>query len=85
VALSEAEIARITDREWWLCRTCSRGGHFRVVEIWVENRTLIEVLTPEMQLEYRSISSPGSWRAMLARSTGAVKASRAPVAELVQP
>jgi len=85
VALSEAELARIADREWWLCRICSRGGYFRVVEIWVENRILIEALTPEMQAEYRAIAHPGNWRAMLAGLPGAVKASRARVAELVRP
>ncbi len=85
VSLSEAELRRICEREWWLCRTCNRGGRFHVVEVWVENRVLIEALTPEMQLEYRAIANPGSWRAMLATQQGAVKPSRTRLAELVRP
>lgn len=32
-------------------KICSRGP-FRVIELWVEGRFMIEVLTPEMQAEY---------------------------------
>ncbi|HEU0100420.1 MAG TPA: hypothetical protein VFQ67_16800 [Allosphingosinicella sp.] len=32
-------------------KVCSRGP-FRVIEVWVEGRFMIEVLTPEMQSEY---------------------------------
>ena len=87
VPISEAELRRICEREWWLCRTCSRGGKFRVVEVWVENRIMIEALTPEMQAEYLAFANPRSWEAMLAANQGAIKGSRAPARapELVQP
>ncbi len=87
VPVSEAELKRICEREWWLCRTCTRGGVFRVVEVWVENRILIEALTPEMQAEYLAFANPRSWEARLAANAGAIGGSRAPahVAELVRP
>jgi hypothetical protein len=52
---SEEEIHRIADREGWECVTCWRavpGGGYGVVEVWVENRQMLEVLTPSMQDEY---------------------------------
>ncbi|HYC15087.1 MAG TPA: hypothetical protein VEC75_12615 [Stellaceae bacterium] len=57
------EIERIAAREGWLCRVCSRGGLFRVIELWVENRVELELLTPEMQAEYRAAAEPARLRA----------------------
>ena len=87
VPISEAELRRICEREWWLCRTCCRGGVFHVVEVWVENRFLIEALTPEMQAEYLAFASPGGWESMLAAREAVMKKSPAParVTELVRP
>ena len=76
VPLDEAELRRIDDREWWLCRVCDRGGVFHVVEIWVENRTLIEALTPAMQAEYLAFANPRSWEAKFANLHGAVNDRR---------
>ena len=36
----------------WDCFTCDRGGHFHVVEVWVENAWLIEILPPVFADEY---------------------------------
>jgi hypothetical protein len=63
--LDETELHRIAAREWWISRTCNRGA-FHVVEIWLENRILIEALTPVMQAEYRAFTSPGSLQTTLA-------------------
>jgi hypothetical protein len=82
VPVSEAELSRICEREWWLCRTCTRGGKFRVVEVWVENRFLIEALTPEMQAEYLAFANPTSWQAMLAANRGAIRRASVPVRAL---
>ena len=38
----------------WLCRSGSRGGLFDVVEVWVENHTLLELLTPQMTKDYQN-------------------------------
>jgi hypothetical protein len=48
------------------CHTvlCQRGP-FRVIEFWVDNAQMIEMLTPEMQEEYQRAITPEGWRAML--------------------
>jgi hypothetical protein len=63
VPLDEAEIHRIAAREGWMSRTCSRGDVFHVVEVWVENRLMIEALTPRMQAEYLAGMSAENWAA----------------------
>lgn len=49
------------------CHTilCQRGP-FRVIEYWVDNTLMLEMLTPEMQQEYQRSITPEGWRAMLA-------------------
>ena len=63
--LSEDEVKAIAAREGWRALVCDRGGLFHVVEFWVENRLLVEVLTPEMQREYLASMSPANWQSML--------------------
>jgi hypothetical protein len=64
--LSEVEVFAIAKREGWLAKYCRRGGRFGVIEFWVENAAMIEVLTAEMQAEYRAEVTIENWRAMLA-------------------
>ena len=49
------------------CHTslCHRGPYFRVIEFWVDNCLMLEMLTPEMQAEYQASITPENWRAML--------------------
>ncbi len=46
-----AEIERIGARERWRALVCDRGG-FDVVEFWLENRLMVEFLTPAMVTKY---------------------------------
>jgi hypothetical protein len=48
----EASIHEIGRREGWQVATYSRGGQFRVIELWIEGCQMVEILTPEMQREY---------------------------------
>jgi hypothetical protein len=48
---SEAEILAVARREGWRALRLPRGG-FDVVEFWVENRVMLELLTPEMARDY---------------------------------
>lgn len=60
--LTEAEIKAIGRREGWRTLTCNRGGGmFQLIEIWVENRFMVEVFTPEMTARYIEIATPESW------------------------
>jgi hypothetical protein len=51
------EVERIGAREGWRAKTFGRGmkGHkpfFHVIEFWLENRLMIEVVSPAMAREY---------------------------------
>ena len=59
---SESEILAIAERVGWRALRCSRGHFFDVIEVWVENRLLIEVLTPEMQADYKKNVNLEMWR-----------------------
>lgn len=56
------EILAIGKREGWRAVRCSRGGFFEVIELWLENGLMIEVLTPEMQRDYVSKVNLDIWR-----------------------
>jgi len=36
----------------WEAYVCDRGGHFHVVEVWIDNTWLVEVLPPVFAAEY---------------------------------
>ncbi len=59
-------ILAIAVREGWPAKYRKRGGAFGVVELWVEGRQMLEILTPEMQAEYVQTVTIDNWRAMLA-------------------
>ncbi|MBP2302243.1 hypothetical protein [Azospirillum picis] len=63
--LSQEAVLDIAAREGWPAKYRKRGGMFGVVEVWIEGRQMIEVLTPEMQSEYKATMSADNWRAML--------------------
>lgn len=63
--LSIEEVEEIGHR--YGCHTilCNRGP-FRVIEFWVDNAQMVEMLTPEMQAQYQRSVTPDGFRAMLA-------------------
>jgi hypothetical protein len=57
--LSIEEIKQIGRREGWRVLTCNRGeGLFQLVELWIEDRFMLEVMTPEQTARYIEISQP---------------------------
>jgi len=64
--LSIEEVKAIAERHGAPAKHCIRGGLFGVVEVWIEGRFLIEVLTPEMQAQYLQHITPANWERMLA-------------------
>lgn len=52
VPSSETEIRQIGAREGWRVVRCNREGFFNLLEFWVENTLLIELLPPEMAAQY---------------------------------
>ena len=64
--LDEASIKAIAKREGWRCFTANRGGGlFQLIEVWIENRFMIEVNTPEMTQVYRETVTPENWAEFL--------------------
>jgi hypothetical protein len=51
VPISQAEIEEIGKREGWQVLFSDRGP-FQVVEFWVENKVMLELLTPTMANQY---------------------------------
>jgi len=57
--LSIDEIKAIANREGWRALVANRGeGLFQLVEVWVENRFMFEVMTPEQTERYIEITNP---------------------------
>ncbi|MBX7170345.1 MAG: hypothetical protein K1X72_05260 [Pyrinomonadaceae bacterium] len=57
--LNEEEVKELARREGWRVLTCNRGeGLFQLVEVWIENRFMLEVMTPEQTARYIEITSP---------------------------
>jgi hypothetical protein len=60
-ALSVATPAEIVEevarREGWHCFHCDRGP-FHVIEVWLENESMVEVLPPEYAAEYLAFTRP---------------------------
>jgi len=65
-ALSVEEVKAIAARYGASAKVLVRGGLFGVIEVWIEGRLMIEVLTPEMQAEYLEQLTPANWERMLA-------------------
>jgi hypothetical protein len=56
--LSIDEIKAIANREGWRTLVCNRGeGLFQLVEVWIENRFMLEVMTPEQTQRYIEVTS----------------------------
>ena len=62
VAIGEERIKAIAEREGWRAVTCDRGGLFQVVEFWLENRILFELLTADMARDYLATMTTQSWK-----------------------
>jgi hypothetical protein len=61
VPVSIDRIQSISEREGWRMVHCRRGdNYFDVIEFWVENQLLIELLPPEIIDRYLAFMSPES-------------------------
>jgi hypothetical protein len=64
--LSIEEIKEIGRREGWRTLVANRGeGLFQLVELWIEDRFMLEVMTPEQTARYVEITSPEFFSKML--------------------
>jgi hypothetical protein len=54
-------------RAGWHCFDCNRGP-FHVIDVWVENETMVEILPPEYAREYLAFTRPDSIRTAMAKA-----------------
>ena len=66
--LSLGEVLAIASREGWIARECDRGGVFKVIEFWLENKFMLELMTESEAARYRNAMTPAFWREYLARA-----------------
>ncbi|BAZ10592.1 hypothetical protein NIES4071_24150 [Calothrix sp. NIES-4071] len=74
VPTSEAEIHEIAKREGWHVMTCDRKGYFSVIEVWIENRQLVEFLSPNLAEQYLAFMQPQSLSKFLSTIAADAKA-----------
>jgi hypothetical protein len=75
VKVDRAAIERIGAREGWRTIALWRGPNpqtrlFEVYEFWIENRTMLELATPEMLPAYVRITNAAAQRAVRAGVAG---------------
>jgi len=62
--LTRAEVISRASTLGWRALYCDRAGVFGVVEVWIDNRYLVEVLPPEESVRYRNFMNPQGCAAM---------------------
>jgi hypothetical protein len=58
VPTSENQIRLIAEREGWHVARFDRAGCFEVIELWIENQQLIELLPSELAAKYVAFMHP---------------------------
>lgn len=58
VKLGKDEVHALAKRQGWRAVELSRGS-FNVIEFWIENKVMLEVLTQEMAADYLHATRPG--------------------------
>ena len=66
VPLCWEQIEAIANREGWRAVLCDRGASHRaqgyqIIEFWIEDRFLLELLTPQMLPQYSAFITPENW------------------------
>jgi hypothetical protein len=65
VPISEEDIYAIAHREGWRAVKCNRTDFFDLIEFWIENEVLLELMPPTLIEQYRITMHPENLKAML--------------------
>ncbi|MBD2681310.1 MULTISPECIES: hypothetical protein [Nostoc] len=57
VPVEQERIEEIARQEGWFAQLCDRGP-FKVIEFWVENQLLLELLPPKLTAQYLEFTQP---------------------------
>ena len=58
--LSDEAVFAIAAREGWKAVACDRGGKFKLIEFWLENKFLLEIMNDEQWGRYRAWDAQGA-------------------------
>jgi hypothetical protein len=75
VAAEAETVEAIAQREGWQCFRCDRG-RFHVIEVWVENESMVEILPPKFAREYLDFTRPDRIAAAMAAAAPAPSRQR---------
>ncbi|NDJ19457.1 hypothetical protein [Myxacorys almedinensis] len=64
VPTSEAQIYAIAQREGWRAVRCNREGLFDLIEFWIENEIMLELLPPNLVEQYLTLVQPDNLKAL---------------------
>ena len=67
VATPADAVEAVAKREGWHCYRCDRGP-FHVIEVWLENDSMVEILPPEYAAEYLAFTRPDKIAAAMAEA-----------------
>jgi hypothetical protein len=66
VPISETQIYEIADREGWRAIRCQRAGLIDLIEFWVENEVMLELIPPSLMERYLATVEPENLKKILA-------------------
>jgi len=75
VSTDANKVEAIAKREGWHCFRCNRGP-FHVMEVWLENEQMVEILPPEFAAEYLAFTRPDKVAASMAAAEPATSRLR---------
>ena len=67
--ITETEIIARAEALGWRTVVCERGGVFGLVEVWVDNKFLVEVLVPKEVERYKAFMHPQGCAQMFGAGT----------------
>ncbi len=76
VTKTQEEIEQIAKREGWRALRCNRNSLFDVIEFWLENKVMLELLTPEMADQYLAVTQPENLKKQFSTESAASFNSR---------
>src|SRR5262249_41085712 len=56
--LTTEEVLAVAKREGWTARVCDRGGAFKVIEFFLENKFMLELMTDGELRRYQNFMKP---------------------------
>jgi hypothetical protein len=77
VATDADTVQGIARNAGWECFVCNRGP-FHVIEVWVENDTMVEILPPDFAAEYLAFTRPDKVLASMTAAPVAAARQRQP-------